>query len=302
MPVQHHPKYLKILQETPIRRRFGTTPKRGNMTIIDDRKAALLARVREYGGPLNELPVLAQFLAQVMHESGGLRYVREIWGPTKAQKGYEGRADLGNTKPGDGKRFMGRDVIQVTGRSNYRQLTAWVRKTFGKGPDFEAKPELLESPEWLGIGAIWYFLTRKGLLDYARAGNIEMVTKRVNGGLNGYADRLKWYERIVLEMLKVPDARTFQAQAGLVVDGISGPKTRAAMHEALGKIKPKPAEAPKRPAQRASEAKPSRAKETAGTVAGGATGAGLVVAVLAFADDAAQAWRDLWIYVFSFFN
>ena len=63
------------------------------MTIIENRKAALMARVRDYGGPLNELPVLAQFLAQVMHESGGLRYVREIWGPTKAQKGFEGRAD-----------------------------------------------------------------------------------------------------------------------------------------------------------------------------------------------------------------
>ena len=93
------------------------------MTIIDDRKAALLARVRDYGGPLNELPVLAQFLAQVMHESGGLRYVREIWGPTKAQARYEGRKDLGNTQPGDGKRFMGRDVIQVTGRANHRALT-----------------------------------------------------------------------------------------------------------------------------------------------------------------------------------
>jgi lysozyme family protein len=57
-----------------------------------------------------------------------------------------------------------------------------------------------------------------------------------------------------------------------------------------------------KPAQRASTPPVSRAKETAGTVAGGATGAGLVVAVLAFADDAAQAWRDLWIYVFSFFN
>ena len=275
------------------------------MTIIDDRKAALLARVREYGGPLNELPVLAQFLAQVMHESGGLRYVREIWGPTKAQKGYEGRADLGNTKPGDGKRFMGRDVIQVTGRSNYRQLTAWVRKTFGKGPDFEAKPELLESPEWLGIGAIWYFLTRKGLLDYARAGNIEMVTKRVNGGLNGYADRLKWYERIALEMLKASDVRTFQAQAGLVVDGISGPKTRAAMHQALAHVKQTPvsvtrpaphvnAEAKKKPGKTPPIKKaPAPKKDALGAVAGGVAGAGVVLFAYA---------ADLWAKVVDFYN
>jgi len=263
------------------------------MTIIENRKAALLARVRDYGGPLNELPVLAQFLAQVMHESSGLRYVREIWGPTKAQKGYEGRADLGNTQPGDGKRFMGRDVLQVTGRANHRALTAWVRKTFGKGPDFEANPELLESPEWLGIGAIWYFLTRKGLIDYARAGNNEMVTRRVNGGLNGYQDRLHWYDKVALELLGVSDVRTFQKSAGLVQDGISGPKTRAALHVALGRVKQTPvsatrpaphvnAEAPKTPAQREVAPKPSQAKETAKTVAGGATGAGLVVAVLSF--------------------
>ena len=253
------------------------------MTIIDDRKAALMARVKEYGGPLNEPAVLAQFLAQVMHESGGLRYVREIWGPTKAQKGYEGRADLGNTQPGDGKLFMGRDVLQVTGRANHRALTAWVRKTFGKGPDFEANPELLESPEWLGIGAIWYFLTLKGLIDYARAGNNEMVTRRVNGGLNGYQDRLHWYDKVALEILGASDVRTFQKSAGLVVDGISGPKTRAAMHDALGKMKvPTLAPAPKRPAQAQSAPKPSPAKETAKTVAGGAAGAGLVVVVLAF--------------------
>ena len=207
---------------------------------IAERKAALLARVRDYGGPLNELPVMAQFLAQTMHESGGLRYVREIWGPTKAQKGYEGRADLGNVKPGDGKRFMGRDVLQITGRANYRALTAWVRKTFGKGPDFEANPELLESPEWLGIAAIWYFLTRKGLIDYARAGNIEMVTRRVNGGLNGYQDRLRWYDDCALKLLGFGTVRDFQKSAGLVVDGISGPKTRAALHEALSHVRETP--------------------------------------------------------------
>lgn len=257
---------------------------------ITERRAALLARVRDYGGPLNEPAVLAQFLAQVMHESGGLRYVREIWGPTKAQRGYEGRKDLGNTQPGDGKRFMGRDVIQVTGRANYRALSKWA------GFDFEAKPEALESPEWLGIGAIWYFLTRKGLLDYARAGNIEMVTRRVNGGLNGYADRLRRYDAIALEMLKAPDVRTFQKQAGLVVDGISGPKTRAALHEALSHVSETPvsvtrpaphvnAEAQKRPAQRASAPKaPTPIPEAAKAVAGGIAGAGAVL--FAYAADA----------------
>lgn len=270
------------------------------MAIIDDRKAALLARVAKYGGPLNEPAVLAQFLAQVMHESGGLRYVREIWGPTKAQRGYEGRKDLGNTQPGDGKRFMGRDVIQVTGRANYRALSKWA------GFDFEAKPEALESPEWLGIGAIWYFLTRKGLLDYARAGNIEMVTRRVNGGLNGYADRLRWYDRIALEMLKAPDVRTFQKQAGLVVDGISGPKTRAALHEALSHVSETPvsvtrpaphvnAEAQKRPAQRVSAPRaPTPAKQPGWGAIPLLVGAGLVWAGNQI--DAITAWASGWAH------
>lgn len=270
------------------------------MTIIDDRKAALLARVRDYGGPLNELPVLAQFLAQVMHESGGLRYVREIWGPTKAQKGYEGRKDLGNTQPGDGKRFMGRDVIQVTGRANHRALTAWVRKTFGGGPDFEAKPELLESQEWLGIGAIWYFLAaRKDLIKYCREGNIEMVTRRVNGGLNGYHDRLHWYDLSALKLLGFDDVRAFQKSAGLVTDGISGPKTRAAMHDALSHVKETPVLVTRpAPHVNAPPPKPSQAKEVATTAAGGAAGAGLVLLALvgdawgkfvAFAD-----WITFW--------
>ena len=276
------------------------------MTIIDDRKAALLARVRDYGGPLNELPVLAQFLAQVMHESGGLRYVREIWGPTKAQKGYEGRKDLGNTQPGDGKRFMGRDVIQVTGRANHRAITAWVRKTFGGGPDFEANPELLESPEWLGIGAIWYFLAaRKDLIKYCREGNIEMVTRRVNGGLNGYQDRLHWYDLSALKLLGFADVRAFQKSAGLVTDGISGPKTRAALHEALGKVKTKPhvsetAKIEHKPPVMSkktpvSDTKPAPAK-TGGWLKGALVGAGLAGGYIY------ATWQDFTAWVASLFN
>lgn len=276
---------------------------------IAERKAALLARVRDYGGPLNELPVLAQFLAQVMHESGGLRYVREIWGPTKAQKGYDGRADLGNVKPGDGKRFMGRDVLQITGRANYRALTKWVRDTFGANVDFEAKPDLLESPEWLGIGAIWYFLTRKGLIDYARAGNIEMVTRRVNGGLNGYQDRLRWYDDCALKLLGFGTVRDFQKSVGLVVDGISGPKTRAALHEALGAVKITPKRVvkettstpSKRPAQVPKAApQPAPAGGRKGLVVGGLLAGGGYLA--AKWNEAAQAWSDFWVWAFSFIN
>lgn len=206
-------------------------------TGLADRKASLCRRLEQYGGPINDRPVLAQCLAQMLHESGGLRYVREIWGPTAAQRGYEGRLDLGNILPGDGRRFLGRDLIQVTGRANYRALTEWVREAIGDGPDFETRPDLLEADEWLGIGAIWYLRTRSGLLDYARAGNIEMVTRRVNGGINGYTDRLLWYQRSALVLLGYhrDDVAVFQRRAGLVDDGICGPMTRAALHRELGR-------------------------------------------------------------------
>jgi len=279
---------------------------------ITERRAALLARIRDYGGPLNEPAVFVQFMAQVMHESGGLRYVREIWGPTAAQKRYEGRKDLGNVKAGDGKRYMGRDVLQITGRTNYRALTAWVQKTFGAKVDFEATPEALESAEWLGIGAIWYFLAaRKDLIKYCRDGNIEMVTRRVNGGLNGYQDRLKWYDSSALKLLGFDDVRAFQKSAGLVTDGISGPKTRAALHEALGKVRTKPhvsetAKIEHKPPVMskktpASDTKPAPAKGPggpAGVAVGGALAAGGYIA--AKWNEVAQAWTDMWVWVFSF--
>lgn len=275
---------------------------------IAERKAALLARVRDYGGPLNELPVLAQFLAQVMHESGGLRYVREIWGPTKAQRGYEGRADLGNVKPGDGKRYMGRDVIQITGRANYRALSKWA------GFDFEAKPEALESEEWLGIGAIWYFLVaRKDLIEYCRDGNIEMVTRRVNGGLNGYQDRLRWYDDCALKLLGFGTVRDFQKSAGLVVDGISGPKTRAALHEALSHVRETPKTEHEPPVMSktapVSDARPGKSPPIK-KAAPAKTGSGAVAALLGgllvligAKIDAITAWASEWAHwAASFFN
>jgi len=270
---------------------------------IEGRKASLLFRVKQFGGPLNEPAVLAQFLAQVEHESGGYRYVREIWGPTKAQKGYEGRKNLGNTEPGDGKRFMGRDLLQVTGRANYRTLTAWVRKTFGQGPDFEAEPELLESPEWLGIGAIWYFLTRKDLLRFCRDGNIEMVTRRVNGGLNGYPDRMQRYDRIALDMLGFVNLKSFQGAYALAVDGISGPKTRAAMHAALTSMsvadsgKPfssakAPPLAPSKPTAAPAPAKPAKPRTGPALAVGGA------VAVVYAAWDTIAGWWQSFMNLF----
>lgn len=135
---------------------------------------------------------LAAFLAQVGHESGRLRYVREIWGPTPAQARYEGRADLGNRLPGDGKRFMGRGLIQITGRANYRAATKGLWLQDKHAPNFEHMPELLELPAWAALSAAWYWHSRN-LSPLADAGRFEAITRRINGGLNGQEERVALY-------------------------------------------------------------------------------------------------------------
>lgn len=130
----------------------------------------------------------AHFMAQIAHESGNFRYVREIWGPTSAQSRYEGRTDLGNTRSGDGKRFMGRGLIQITGRANAREFTAWACKHYPDAPDFEADPALMERFPWALVGAFWYWDTRR-LNALADKDYLEGVTKVINGGTNGLADR-----------------------------------------------------------------------------------------------------------------
>jgi putative chitinase len=130
------------------------------------------------------------FLAQIGHESGSLRHVREIWGPTPAQQRYEGRADLGNVYPGDGQRYMGRGLIQTTGRHNYRAVRDRLRTRGQDAPDFERDPDSLESPKWAAWSAADYWDWR-GLNALADRGDFEQITRRINGGLNGHADRLR---------------------------------------------------------------------------------------------------------------
>jgi putative chitinase len=144
---------------------------------------ALLSAMRAYA--IESPARAAAFLAQVAHESGGFKYTREIWGPTPAQKRYEGRLDLGNTEPGDGERFKGRGYIQITGRSNYKSVGTAL------GIDLIAEPEKLELSRLAAVSAAWWWSARKlnVLADHDDAESFELITKRINGGLNGYEDR-----------------------------------------------------------------------------------------------------------------
>jgi putative chitinase len=125
----------------------------------------------------------AAFIAQIGHESGRLVYVRELWGPTPSQAGYEGRLDLGNTEKGDGFRFRGRGLIQITGRANYK------RAADALGLDLLNQPELLEQPGNAALSAAWFWNVR-GLNAYADTGDFNTITRRINGGTNGLQDRL----------------------------------------------------------------------------------------------------------------
>lgn len=124
------------------------------------------------------------FLAQTAHESGGGRYKKEI----ASGDAYEGRTDLGNTLPGDGRRFKGAGYIQLTGRYNYQRFA-----------DFISDQRVMEGVEYVAAnypfssaGFWWVDNGMNELCDLDPT--VLEVTKRVNGGTNGLADRTEYYE------------------------------------------------------------------------------------------------------------
>ena len=133
----------------------------------------------------------AAFIAQLAHESGEFRWMEEIWGPTDAQRRYEPPSDLaaklGNTQAGDGKLFKGRGPIQITGRFNYKKYGGLL------GIDLTANPALAATPDVAFATAGLYWKTN-GLNELADAEQFVTITRRINGGTNGLADRQKYYQ------------------------------------------------------------------------------------------------------------
>lgn len=134
----------------------------------------------------------AAFLAQLAHESGSFRYVKEL----ASGEAYEGRKDLGNTEHGDGVRYKGRGLIQITGRANYAACSVAL---FGHPSRLLTEPELLEQPESACRSAAWFWHSRK-LSDLADVDDFIRITKRINGGTNGLADRQAYWERAKLAL------------------------------------------------------------------------------------------------------
>lgn len=140
---------------------------------------------------------MAHYLAQVFHESGCLRYNEEI----ASGDAYEGRKDLGNTQKGDGRRFKGRGYIQLTGRTNYINFNASDCCT----EDVVAHPEKVAKFPLNQIASMWFW-ERNGLSAIADQDNgqntaevCKKITKRVNGGLNGYSERFYYLRRFKKE-------------------------------------------------------------------------------------------------------
>lgn len=129
----------------------------------------------------------AAFLAQLAHESGELQFMEEI--ASGAQ--YEGRGDLGNTQPGDGRRYKGRGPIQLTGRANYRQAGQTL------GLDLEGDPFQASKKE-VGFRIAGLFWSTRGLNELADRGTdsaFRQISIRINGGINGLDERFHFYDR-----------------------------------------------------------------------------------------------------------
>lgn len=154
---------------------------------IADRLAPPLAKALRQGAVWTAARV-QHFLAQAAHETGGFTWLNELGGPRYLAR-YDGRPDLGNDQPGDGARFKGRGIFQLTGRANYARLGPRI------GVDLVENPEAAADPANAARLAVLYWNDRD-LSPLADADDLRGVTRRINGGANGLDDRRKWLARI----------------------------------------------------------------------------------------------------------
>lgn len=195
-----------------------------------DEKFPLVLQAMEWGKIEDPTEVCA-YSAHVAKESGNFVYSREI----ADGSAYEGRTDLGNIYPGDGTRYRGRGDIQLTGRDVARSAGRAI------GVDFENHPEVMEKPEYASLVSAYFWTQYKSSLPvYARKGWFHVTQILVNGGMNGWDERVGYYENNLRLFGLHPyggmegetrEIMAFQASKGLYVDGQVGPKTLAALRK-----------------------------------------------------------------------
>lgn len=166
----------------------------------------------------------AMFLAQLAHESGGFRYTSENlnysaeglekvfkkYFPTRelaeeyarqpekiANRVYANRMGNGDEASGDGWKYRGRGLIQLTGLNNYA--------SYSMQADNEAliKPDIVAEPEYAADSAGWFWMVNR-LNPMADTGDVRAVTRRINGGFNGLADRQEKYNKLIVMLEGAP--------------------------------------------------------------------------------------------------
>lgn len=159
------------------------------ISIMPYAKSRIIAFIEPLNKAMEEFEIntsfrQSAFLAQIGHESGQFKYVQEL----SSGDAYEGRKDLGNIEHGDGVKYKGRGLIQITGRSNYTAMM------LALNIDCIDHPELIEQPINACRSAGWFWKTH-GLNELSDVKDFEKITRRINGGFNGQNDRLALYEK-----------------------------------------------------------------------------------------------------------
>jgi predicted chitinase len=137
---------------------------------------------------INTKARLRHFIAQTSHESGLGKWTQELGGTSYCSK-YDGRKDLGNTQPGDGCKYKGAGYIQLTGRYNYQKFSNYI----GDQKVMNGCSYVATNYPWTSAGYWWYTNGLNTLCD--KGASVETITRKVNGGLNGLAERKKYYDK-----------------------------------------------------------------------------------------------------------
>jgi putative chitinase len=174
---------LKGLPPGPSKGKLSVVMPRALQSSIDRYYDPLVKGMKKYNitKPLR----MAHFLAQIGHESASLRYAEEI----ADGSAYEGRTDLSNTQAGDGRRFKGRGLIQLTGRANYIEYSK------DSGVDYVADPRKVATDPRVAVDVACWFWNKRKLNALADRDDVKAVTRRINGGYNGLDDRIAYLVR-----------------------------------------------------------------------------------------------------------